>query len=217
MRTKAIVLVSGGIDSTVALWWVMDEGWEAIPLTIDYFARGKAEESAVRRVVKKAGIRRLIEIPLDSVKEIHDLAKERRLPATIKRAPEGYIPARNMMFYSIASHYAEIEGAEFIVGGHNKGDPEEFPDSSQSFFRRMNDSMKMGLWSYRRKPVKILIPLRGKTKQEVIRLGFKLGAPLGLTWSCRFDRSKPCGKCSSCAERDEAFASIHAAASVRRK
>jgi len=205
---KAIVLVSGGIDSTVALWWVMRKGWVPIPLTFDYFARAKAEKSATRRVLKEAGISRLIEVPLAAVKEVYDLAREGRVPRTLKDAPEEYIPARNMIFYSIAAYYAEVFGAEFIVGGHNRGDPEEFPDSSPSFFRRMNDSLRLGLWSYRQRPVRILTPLREKTKPEVVRLGLRLGAPLGLTWSCRFDGKKPCGKCSSCAERDQALSSI---------
>lgn len=206
--TKAIVLVSGGIDSTVALWWVLRRGWKAIPLTFDYFARAKAEKSAVRNVLKKAGIDHSIVVQLGNVKEVYDLAKEGQLPSTMKHAPEGYIPARNMIFYSIAAYYAEIEGADYIVGGHNRGDPEEFPDSGQSFFRQMNELLKKGLWSYRRKPVRISIPLRGRTKLEVVKLGLRLGAPLILTWSCRFDGTKPCGECSSCIERNKALSSV---------
>jgi 7-cyano-7-deazaguanine synthase len=215
--TKAIVLVSGGIDSTIALWWVMRKDWEPIPLTFDYFARAKAEKSATRLILRKAGIEHFIEVPLESVKEVHDLAKEGRVPRTLKDAPEGYIPARNMIFYSIAAYYAEVFGAEFIVGGHNKGDPEEFPDSNPSFFRQMNGLLKMGLWSYRQKAVKILTPLRYKTKPDVVRLGLRLGAPLGLTWSCRFDAKKPCGKCSSCIERDHALSSADIGPSRRGK
>jgi 7-cyano-7-deazaguanine synthase len=214
---KAIVLISGGIDSTVALWWVMRKGWEPIPLTVDYFARAKAEKTATRRILKKARIDRLIEVPLDSVKEVSDLAKEGRLPGRIKHAPEGYIPARNMIFYSIAAYYAEVFGAEYIVGGHNKGDPEEFPDSSPSFFRLMNGLLRMGLWSYRQKAVKVLTPLKDKTKQEVVRLGLRLGAPLDLTWSCRFDAKRPCGKCSSCIERNQALSPVRAGTTRRGK
>jgi len=152
---------------------------------------------------------------LRAVKEVYDLAREGRVPRTLKDAPEGYIPARNMIFYSIAAYYAEVFGAEFIVGGHNRGDPEEFPDSNPSFFRQMNISLRMGLWSYRQKAVKILTPLRDKTKQDVVRLGLRLGAPLRLTWSCRFDGKEPCGKCSSCIERDQALASADTGRSRR--
>ena len=215
--TKAIVLVSGGIDSTVALWWVMKKGWEPIPLTFDYFARARAEKSATRRVLKKARIESLIEVPLGAVKEVYDLAEEGQLPSAIKHAPEGYIPARNMIFYSIAAYYAEVMGAGFIVGGHNKGDPEEFPDSSPSFFRQINGLLRMGLWSYRQKAVRILTPLGMMTKRGVVRLGLRLGAPLDLTWSCRFDAKKPCGKCSSCIERNQALSSVDFSPSRRRK
>jgi 7-cyano-7-deazaguanine synthase len=215
--TKAIILVSGGMDSTVALWWVISKGWEPIPLTFDYFARSKAEKSATQKILKKAGIDRLIEVPLGTVQEVNDLARKERVPLTLKHTPEGYIPARNMIFYSIAAYYAEILGAEFIVGGHNKGDPEEFPDSSPSFFSQVNGLLRIGLWSYRQKAVRILTPLKDKAKPDVVRLGIKLGAPLELTWSCRFDTKKPCGKCSSCVEREQALSSVHIGPSRRGK
>jgi len=202
---KAIVLVSGGIDSTVALWWAKRQGWRVIPLTMNYHARPRAEKSATRRILDKAGIKHLVEVPLGFVKEVGDLAKEGGSPGFLDESPEGYIPARNMIFYSIAAYYAEFLDARFVVGGHNETDPQEFPDSSPEFFRNLNRLMAKGLWSYAHRPVKVLVPLRHKKKLQVVRLGMKLGAPIHLTWSCRHDGRRPCGECSSCIERDEAF------------
>ncbi len=205
---KVIVLVSGGIDSTVALWWAMSQGWVAIPLTFDYFARPRAEKIATGRVLRKAGIRHLVEVPLEFMKESEDIAKHRDFPSRLRGFPEGYVPARNMIFYSIAAYYSEVLDARFVVGGHNETDTQEFPDSSPGFFRELNRLLVKGLWSYERGPVKILTPLHHKTKNRVVRLGLKLGAPIDLTWSCHHDGKQPCGKCSSCVERYEAFRTV---------
>jgi 7-cyano-7-deazaguanine synthase len=205
--TKAVVLISGGIDSTVALWWAMSRGWQPIPLTFDYYARPEAEKAATRSILRKAGIRRFIEVPLRFVREVEDLGGDVSGRGRLRGAPDGYIPARNMIFYSVAAYYAEVRDAEFIVGGHNLADPEEFPDSARDFFKQLNALLKIGLWSYKRGPAKILTPLKDKSKRDVVRLGLRLGAPLDLTWSCHRDGRKPCGRCSSCVERNLAFSS----------
>ncbi len=212
---KAIVLLSGGIDSTVAFWWAMRKGWQVTPLTFHYYRRPVAERAAVGRVLKEGGIEGLLQVSLGYLREVDDLGTRQNLNPHLSGAPEGYIPARNMVFYSIAANYAEILGADFIVGGHNRGDPEEFPDSGPRFFEQMNSLLTMGLWSYPKKNVKITLPLRGKSKREVVGLGLKLGAPLELTWSCHHDGKKPCGKCSSCVERAAAFESFGLIDSVK--
>lgn len=206
--TKAIILVSGGIDSTVALYWAIKRGWEVVPLTFNYHARPEAEKASVRDLLRKAAVRGLIQIDMDFLKDVEDLKEDARLGPTLVGAPEAYIPARNMIFYSVAAYHAETLGADVIVGGHNGGDPEEFPDSSPSFFAGMDRAMKMGLWSSKNGRVRIEIPFKNKTKTQVLRLGLKLGVPLGLTWSCHYDGMTPCGKCSSCIERAEAFAAL---------
>ena len=205
---RAVVLVSGGIDSTVALWWARRRGWEVIPLTFNYHERPKAERRALRAILRRASVSHLIEVPMDFLKEAKGLVKEGISRMTMNDAPEGYIPARNMIFYSIAAYYAEAVGAEIIVGGHNVSDPEEFPDSSRRFFRSMERLYGIGLWSYHRRRIEIALPLAGKSKTQVIRLGLQLGAPLLLTWSCHEDRTEPCGRCGSCKERDESFADV---------
>lgn len=202
---KAIVLVSGGIDSTVALYWAVKQGWEIAPLTIDYHARPEAEKNAVSAILKAAGVRAPIKIPMDFLKEIEDLGEEGVLRPALAGAPAAYIPARNMIFYSIAAHYAEVLGAEAIVGGHNSEDPQEFPDSSPRFFEGIDRVITMGLWSGKNTPLRIELPLKRKTKAQVIELGMGLGAAIELTWSCHYDLDVPCGACSSCVERAEAF------------
>jgi len=94
------------------------------------------------------------------------------------------------------------------VGGHNGVDPESFPDSSPKFFNFLNSVFHLSLWSYEKAPVQILVPLSGKSKEEVVRMGLEMNVPFDVTWSCYWDRAVHCGTCVSCRERKEAFAAV---------
>ena len=205
---KAVVLLSGGIDSTVSLYWAKKQGWDVRPLTFHYFRRPPQEVVATRRVLKASGIENLREIDLPFLKEVDDMRATGLENAVLSQSPEGYIPARNMVFYALAAYEAEPAGARWVIGGHNGSDPEAFPDASPKFFNFLNATYRLGLWSYPRAPVQILLPLSGKSKVDVVKLGLELKVPLELTWSCYWDREKHCGTCASCRERREAFAAL---------
>jgi 7-cyano-7-deazaguanine synthase len=205
---KALVLLSGGIDSAVCLWWSRRQRWELSALTVDYHERPAAETRAVRDLLAAAGVRELVQVPLPFLKEISDLKKDGLRNPDLDAAPDSYIPARNMVFYSVAGYYAETLGIPLIVGGHNGIDPKTFPDSSPDFFGHVNSLYRLGLWSYGRAPVAIKLPLAGKPKEEVVGMGRDLGVPFDRTWSCYFDGAKHCGRCPSCLERKAAFRGI---------
>ena len=205
---KAIVLLSGGIDSAVSLWWARAKGWDVRPLTFHYHRRPPQEVVATRNLLKTSGLGGLREIDLPFLREVDDLRSGSLENEVLRGSPEGYIPARNMVFYSLAAYEAEPLGARWVIGGHNGSDPEAFPDASPKFFNFFNSMYRLGLWSYPKTPVQILLPLSGKSKVDVVRLGLDLGVPLELTWSCYWDREKHCGKCASCTERREAFAAL---------
>ena len=202
---KVIVLVSGGIDSTVALWWARSMDWSIVPMTMDYQGRPNAERLALKRILRVAGIRELIKVHLAFLKEAEDLIREGAAGKNLETAPGGYIPARNMIFYSIAAHYAEAIGADAVIGGHNAGDPEDFPDSSKRFFAIMERLYETGLLNRGKRNVRIILPLAGMDKVAVLRAGHRLGAPLSLAWSCNRDGRKPCGRCGSCRERIDSY------------
>ena len=213
---RALLLISGGIDSAVALWWARAQGLEVLPLTYHYFGRPKAELVATRRLLEAAGVRPLREIDLPFLKEVDDLRKAGPLTnAALERSPEGYIPARNMIFYALAAYHAEVEGASWVIGGHNGMDPEAFPDSSPKFFNFLNSLYRLGIWSSSVTPVKVVQPLSGKDKATVVRMGLDLGVPFADTWSCYWDDEVHCGTCVSCRERREAFAVLGAMDLVR--
>jgi len=205
---RAIVLLSGGLDSAVTLWWAKSRGWDLRPLTFDYFGRPKREHEAIRALTERVAVAPIRHVELPFLKEVDDLRKEGFDNRVLLDSPEGYIPGRNLIFYALAGYYAELDGVRYIVGGHNGIDPESFPDSSPKFFNFLNSVFHLSLWSYEKAPVQILVPLSGKSKEEVVRMGLAMGVPFEVTWSCYWDRAVHCGTCASCQERREAFAKV---------
>jgi 7-cyano-7-deazaguanine synthase len=207
----AIVLLSGGIDSAVALHSTLRDGHAVLPLTFDYHARPAREVEALEAQLAQARgrgeVRSLVRVPLPFLREVEDMASP---PAHLRGAPEGYIPVRNLAFYALAASFAETEGADLIVGGHNGIDPKLFPDSSPRFFDQLNDLFRLGAWSHARHPFRVVLPISGRSKAEVLRLGLAMGAPFALTWSCYHDGKAHCGQCRSCRERRQAFAEVGA-------
>jgi len=196
-------MLSGGIDSTVALYWAKSEGVEVLPISIEFSGRPRRELEAVRRIVEASACGPLGHLPLPFVKLARELPSYR---APAKPIPYGYIPLRNLMFYTLAAYHADANGARYVLGGHLKEDAMEFPDASLSYFTEMNDLIRRSTngWS-KVGPPEVLLPLSGFTKTDVVRLGAKLGVPFELTWSCWVDGDSPCGACVSCKDRDEAF------------
>jgi 7-cyano-7-deazaguanine synthase len=119
-----------------------------------------------------------------------------------KNAPEGYVSNRNMIFYSIAAHFAELHGCDALIGGHTAEDEEAFPDAGAFFFERLTGLMNEALLLEK---IRIELPLIRLTKLEVLQKAMEWKVPLQYTWSCYWDRSTPCGECISCKERADAF------------
>jgi 7-cyano-7-deazaguanine synthase len=202
---KAIVLFSGGIDSTTALFWAIDQGFEVIALSFNYPSRAQQELQATRRIVHAVQAQ-YIEASLPFLHSAADLM--RYDPKTFHgiKIPEGYIPARNMIFYALATYYCEIYGAEYIIAGHLETDSIGFPDATPAFFQAIEsiiNMMRLNQDSISSR--QILLPFLTKSKTEVIQLAVQLKVPLELTWSCYYDNLVHCEKCESCLERKEAF------------
>jgi 7-cyano-7-deazaguanine synthase len=207
--SRAIVLVSGGVDSAVALWHALRQEWEIHALSFDYHLRPQQEAASTDKLLAVAGIRHHVRLPLPFLKELDDLRLAGYSPEYLDTAPAAYIPARNMIFYSLAAHFAEVLQARWIVGGHNSGDVESFPDTSAGFFASFHELCRVGVRSYVQAPFEVILPLARLTKPEVVQLGHRLGTPLELTWSCYWDGDAPCGTCPSCVEREQAFGQMN--------
>jgi 7-cyano-7-deazaguanine synthase len=195
----AIVLMSGGIDSAATLAWSAHQGFEILALSFNYHLRPFHEKLAVYRLLQTYP-GHLIEVPLPFLREAADLNQP--LP---EQVPEGYVSNRNLIFYSIAAYHAEINGCDLIVGGHNAGDQESFPDASGKFFEKLQTLINSALLT---RKIRIELPLRSMNKSEVLRKAIDWNVPLEHTWSCYWDQPVPCRKCESCLERAEAFQAI---------
>ncbi|MDQ3835461.1 MAG: 7-cyano-7-deazaguanine synthase [Thermoproteota archaeon] len=204
---KALVMVSGGLDSTTCLYWAKEKYSEVIAITFNYFGRLVQERRASIRLVKAAKIKRLIQIDVPFVKEAEDSSHYKAHFKDVHSDAlwSSYIPARNMIFYSISAHYAEYLGAKWIVGGHNIHDSKFFKDASKSFINKMNVLFKEGCLVCDGQPYQILLPLAKMNRKQIIRLAMRLKAPIELTWSCHREGAIHCGSCYSCRQRLEAF------------
>ena len=206
MPENSLVLLSGGLDSAVALYWALLRGWSIHTIEFEYFQRPERERQACRDLRAASGITGSLVVQAGFLREVGDVPGGMVANMALGQAPDGYIPARNLVFYSICAHYAEILNARYIVGGHNRTDSESFPDAGREFFRNLDRLLRLGLWSYSATCTEIVLPLIELDKIEVVRLGLDLHVPFELTWSCYHDDRLPCGTCESCTERRQAFA-----------
>lgn len=203
------MLVSGGLDSAVALFHAVRTAREVRALTIDFHERPRHEIRSTAAIVEAAGLPPAITVPLPFLKEVDDLRREGELAnRVLETAAETYIPARNIAFYALAAYHAEVLGFRGIVGGHIRPDNDTFPDTTPGFFESLERLINTGLLTGRTAPLEIHTPLLGLSKEEVLGMGAGLGVPLDKTWSCIRDRGDPCGTCTSCQERQDAFARL---------
>ena len=205
---KALVMLSGGLDSATCLYWAKEKYSEVVAISFNYFGRLVQEKRASVQLVKAAGINKLIEIDLPFVKEVGNSSYYRgrfKESANSSAQESSYVPARNMIFYSICAHYAEYLGAKWIIGGHNLHDTKFFKDASKRFIDKINILFKEGCLLCNDQAYQILLPLSRMNRKQIIRLAIKLKAPVELTWSCHREGTVHCGSCYACKQRLEAF------------
>ena len=194
------MLLSGGIDSATALY-LLKKSRPVRALTFEYNGIAASELRSASAIASRAGVLEHRVVRLPDLREAGDIPGFRP-----EGLPPTYIPLRNSIFYSFAASYAEETGASAIAGGHNKDDMRVFMDVSPEFFGALQEAFVCGSRVLRRNRLKVLRPLRGKTKPEVIRLADSLDVPLELTWSCHRDSPRHCGACDGCLSRRRAFA-----------
>jgi 7-cyano-7-deazaguanine synthase len=210
---KAVLLLSGGLDSYTAGAIAKAEGYELYALTIRYGQTHAREIDASRRVAAALRVEQHLEldVPLSVIGGsalVGDGAIPKDRPLTAGDIPSTYVPARNTVFLSLAMAWAEVLGAEAIVIGVNALDYSGYPDCRPSFLRAFERlaslATKAGVEG---RSLTILAPLLELTKADIIRRGLALGVDYGLTLSC-YDPGpdgRPCGRCDSCFLRARGF------------
>lgn len=213
---KAVVLLSGGLDSTVCMAVARNRGFDVFPISFNYQQRHQREVECARKVASYYQAERHLVIDTNmaaiggsaltdqSVGVPEGDVERRDIPVT-------YVPARNLIFLSYALGYAEVIGADHIFIGVNSLDYSGYPDCRPEFIRLFQE-----LANYSTKAtaadgrtITIETPLLKLSKKEIVQLGIKLGAPLELTTSCYRGGEAACGTCDSCLLRLKGFAEAH--------
>ncbi len=196
---KAVVLLSGGMDSATALAMTLKEGFDVIALTLDYGQRHRREIAAAKRVAAHFRVREHRVVSLDLTAIGGSALTDQRIPIPEGRPmqeigrgiPATYVPARNTIFLSYALGLAEAAGAAAIVIAANFVDFSGYVDCRPEFYRAFQEVARLGT-------------KRG-VEADIVRTGESLGVPWALTWSCYHGRAKACGVCDSCQLRLKGF------------
>jgi 7-cyano-7-deazaguanine synthase len=185
-----------------------------IPLSLRYGQRHAKELEAAKSVTAYYGLKRhfIVDIDLSSFdtsaltsKKV-DVPQMRTVEDMGADVPVTYVPARNIIFLSIAAGLCETVGASIIFIGANSVDYSGYPDCRPEFFQAFEKALKAGTKTgVEGRPIRIEAPILRKSKAEIVKLGKDLRAPLHLTWSCYEGREKACGRCDSCLLRLKGF------------
>jgi 7-cyano-7-deazaguanine synthase len=213
---RAVVLLSGGLDSSTCLAVARDEGFEAHALSVDYGQRHRTELARARRVATALGAasHRVVRVDLSAFggSALTDariaVPKDRSVARMSGEIPATYVPARNTVMLALALAHAETLGAEAIFVGVNAIDYSGYPDCRPAFLRAFERLARVATKAgVEGRPLEIHAPLIRLSKAQIVKLGTRLGVPYRLTLSC-YDpiRGRACGRCDACALRRKGFA-----------
>ena len=214
-KKKAISVLSGGLDSTVATAYYVKD-YDIHGITFDYGQKSlNLEIESSKEIANSLGMEHTVidikwlanlgnsslttdnEIPKPNFEDIDNLESSE------DNANKVWVPARNMVFSAIATSFAEAESAEIIIVGWDKEEAATFPDNSKEFLDSFNDLISIGTKFL--KNIEIKAPLIDLNKKEIVELGKKINAPIDISYSCYLGEKEHCGLCESCVRRKRAF------------
>ena len=220
MSKKAVILLSGGLDSTTAAAIAINEGWELIGLSFDYGQRHDVELTASKKIAKSLGITEHHIVPLEFWKMFGGsslvdnsipIPKDRTNAEMVAEIPTTYVPGRGFIFLSIAAALAESLDIKTIVTGYVDVDARGYPDSSKYFVAAFRDLLDIGaVKGDRNIPWSIYTPLIYMQKSDVIKIGISFGVDYSQTVTCYEaemieGKILACGCCDACLLREEGF------------
>ena len=209
MKRRAVVLLSGGLDSTTLVYQLLYEDFDIIALNVDYGQRHVREIESAQEIAAAA------QVPLVQVQLARALtpifAGCQSSQVGLQDVPEGHyaaetmritlVPNRNMLLLSLAGALAESREASLIAYAAHAGDHSVYADCRPSFYKSCDETIQQATEGR----VRLYAPFGKITKADIVKRGSLLHVPLGLTWSCYKGGTQHCGRCSTCVERAEAF------------
>ncbi|MDR3306844.1 MAG: 7-cyano-7-deazaguanine synthase QueC [Endomicrobium sp.] len=200
---KAVILFSGGVDSTTVLYYAINKGYKCGCLLFDYDQRHKKEIKSALKIAKVVKAEHsIVKIFLPWSNDVLT-NKDKKVPVhkiLPKSVPHTYVPGRNTLFLSYALSYAQSINAEAIFIGVNAVDFSNYPDCTANFIKAYNGVLKA-----LNTKITVQTPLLKMNKAQIIKLGMKLNVPYERTWTCYNGYSKPCMECDSCKLRAKGF------------
>jgi len=210
LASKAVLCLSGGMDSTVCAALAARDHDELYALHFSYGQRTEARElKSARAIAELVGAKELLELKMDLFRRIGESALTDAGIAVPEagaeighEVPVTYVPFRNAHFLSAAVSWAEVLGATTVVIGAVEQDSSGYPDCRPAYYDAFNALIEKGT---KAGDIRVETPLIRLKKSEIVRLGVELGAPFHVSWSCYSSETEACGVCESCALRLRAF------------
>ena len=201
MKKKAVVLFSGGLDSTTLLYHAINEDFDCYCLIFDYGQKHSKEILKAKKIAENLNVKYdVVKFDMSWIKSFlvnKNLEVPNSKDTMHEPIPPSYVPGRNTVFLSFAISYAETIKADYIMLGLQES---PFPDGKENYLNEMQRVIDvLGV------NIKISVPFAHYSKAEIVRLGLKLGVPYEKTWSCFAGKEQPCNICEACVLRKIAF------------
>jgi 7-cyano-7-deazaguanine synthase len=204
---KAVLILSGGLDSTTLLYRMLSDGYDVRALTFNYGQRHRREIDCARNISEKLSVTHEV-VDLSCITGLlgnSALLGKGEVPRchyTEDAARQTIVPNRNMIMLSVAAGYAEAHEVPEVFYAAHRNDSTIYPDCRKEFVEALKPAITLATaWH----PVELRAPFVDMTKAEIVRLGLELRVPYEMTWSC-YRGEMPCRECPTCIEREEAFA-----------
>lgn len=205
MDKNIVTLLSGGLDSTVMVYWFLNQGYNVKPLYVDYGSKHKAKELECAQTTCKKLVLDLKVIKFDLTQLGNSALTDKNIeiPENMEQAIDTVVPFRNMLLTTLGTAYAESFNINTVGLSPTKEDYAVYRDCRRTFFTEMELTLQLA--SKNNKGYIILTPFIDKTKEDIITIGAKLKVPFEDTWTCYKGGSKPCGLCPACQVRSKGF------------
>lgn len=205
MANSAVVLLSGGIDSSTLLYHLDRKGYDLYPLSIIYGQKHSREINSAREIAKSLGLELKV-ADLSSISEIFSgssLTSDEPVPEghyTAENMASTVVPNRNMVLLSLAAAYALSLKCNYVAYAAHAGDHAIYADCRPEFVTSVSETIKLAT-----ETVEVINPFINITKADIVKEGLRLGVPYIDSWSCYVGKDRPCLKCGTCVEREESF------------